>query len=71
MKTRTWPYGTTRTAKVIEAGTQVNPVEDSENEGHVLMNGAQDDTAKVGDTGKLIFTKGGPTGGFWKFTKDA
>lgn len=70
MKTRTWPYGTTRFAKVIETGRQFTMLEDDKGEGHVLINGAQDDTAEVGDTGILTFTKGGPTGGYWKFTRD-
>ncbi len=67
---RTWLYGTTRRAKLLESrrsGVQV--VVDELKEGHVLVFGAGDKTAQQGDSGILTFTKGGPTGGFWKFTK--
>jgi hypothetical protein len=45
-------------------------VRDDQNEGHILIGGAEDKTAEVGDTGTLTFTEGGPTGGYWKFKKD-
>lgn len=75
MKTRTWPYGTTRkgTLENIVRGRDgtAHVVLDDHNEGHVLVAGAQDKSAKEGDTGTLTFTKGGPTGGYWKFKKDS
>lgn len=76
MKTRTWPYGTTRKGTVIISLFR-NPspipkqmVKDDLNEAHVLVGDACDKTAVGGDTGTLTFTQGGPTGGYWKFTKD-
>jgi hypothetical protein len=76
MKTKTWPYGTTRKATVMSIirghkGIQMHIVSDNTGEGHILVNGANDETAKIGSTGTLTFSQGGPTGGFWKFRKDA
>jgi hypothetical protein len=75
IQTRTWPYGTTRLAKVVECIKQRHHLKaqvltDELGEGHVLLAGAQDESAKTGDRGTLTFTKGGPTGGYWKFKKD-
>jgi len=73
VETKTWPYGTTRLGKV-ESITLVygwHIVKDDQNEGHILTGGARDASAKVGDKGTLTFTKGGPTGGYWKFKKDS
>ncbi len=78
MKTRTWKYGSTLRGKVIEGGILNSPshvkwqahlIQDQNGEGHVLINGAFDPEAKEGDEGTLTFTKGGPTGGYWKFQK--
>jgi hypothetical protein len=78
--TVTHPYGTTRkaTVKFSFASTStthgpgprsVQLATDELGEGHILVAGACDPTAKDGDTGTLTFTQGGPTGGYWKFTK--
>lgn len=64
---RTWPYGTTRKGKVVETSANAQLVIDENGLGHILVGGAGDATGKVGDTGVLRFTKGGPTGGYWKF----
>jgi len=80
MTTRTWPYGTTRRGTVRIARMQ-NPfyaktsdaqiIVDDQKEMHACVGeSCADFTAKDGDTGTLTFTQGGPTGGYWKFTKD-
>lgn len=80
MTTRTWPYGTTRRAIVLKSN--LRPVgipdhvasgqllRDELGEGHVCVGDAGDQAAIAGETGTLTFTKGGPTGGYWKFQKD-
>lgn len=82
VKTVTHPYGTTRRATVIcarwrpkqlpaEAG-EAQLLKDEQNEMHILVGAsASDFSAKEGDQGTLTFTRGGPAGGYWKFTKDA
>ncbi len=70
MQAKTWPYGTTRKGVVEKSGNGWQIVVDATREAHVLMRGAQDDSAEVGDRGTLTFTDGGPTGGYWKFVKD-
>ena len=78
---KTWPYGTTRRGVVCIARwhpkslpadtTDGQLIRDELNEMHICV-GEQcaDFTAKAGDSGTLTFTQGGPTGGYWKFTKD-
>lgn len=66
---KTWPHGTTRKAVVLKDGVY-QYLQDEHGEGHVLMGDARDHSAKPGDKGVLTFTKGGATGGYWKFTKD-
>lgn len=81
MMTKTWPYGTTRRATVKIARWRPNHLHrdsddgqlliDELGEAHVCIGGScADFTARDGDAGTLIFTKGGPTGGFWRFVKD-
>lgn len=67
---KTWPYGTTRRATVLQTAAACQTLVDEKNEGHLLVRGAGDFTAKSGDTGTLTFIKGGLTGGYWKFVKD-
>lgn len=77
---KTWPYGTTRRAVVKIANWRpegLDPrastgqlLEDELGEMHVCVGAeAADFSAKDGDAGVLTFTKGGPTGGYWKFAK--
>jgi hypothetical protein len=76
----TYAYGTTRKAKVLKTNWRPKGLPDKApsgmllvdefKEGHVCVGECGDMTAKEGDTGTLTFTKGGPTGGYWKFTKD-
>ncbi len=74
---RTWPYGTKHRGRVLRTEKQGNTsaqfVEDltAKREGHILVGSAGDRTANDGDEGDLVFMQGGPTGGYWKFTKDA
>ena len=76
VQTKTWPYGTTLRGVVFVAritsqhSKSAQLIIDKTNEGHVLIGSAADFTAKDGDEGTLTFTKGGPTGGYWKFVKD-
>lgn len=67
---KTWPYGTTRRATVLTTTVNIQTLRDDKEENHLLVRGAGDFTAKSGDTGTLTFTKGGLTGGYWKFVKD-
>lgn len=78
---KTWPFGTTRRAKVIHAKYRPKGLDpraatgqfivDHLNEGHICVGEeCADFSAKDGDAGTLTFTKGGPTGGYWKFKKD-
>lgn len=73
MKTKTWAYGTTREGKVeaiVGSGASTTHiVSDEHHEGHVMTAGAFDENAAIGDKVRLVFTKGGPTGGYWKATK--
>jgi hypothetical protein len=80
MTTATHPYGTTRRGVVKLANWRpagLDPrasagqlIFDDQNEMHVCVGDCGDVTAKEGDSGTLTFTKGGPTGGYWKFKKD-
>lgn len=70
MLTVTYPYGTTRKGKVVDIVGRTQFVEDDVREGHILMAGAGDPAARIGDAGTSTFTQGGPTGGYWKFAKD-
>lgn len=73
-KTKTWPYGTTRQATVEGVvpqpdGRRIHIAIDDQHEGHLLLGDAADENAGAGDRGILTFTRGGPLGGYWKFTK--
>lgn len=66
----TYPYGATRKATILETHEFFHVAVDELGEGHVLLGfDAYDETAQANDKGILTFTKGGPTGGYWKFTK--
>lgn len=67
---KTFPYGTTRRATVLQTATTCQTLKDDKGEGHLLLRGAGDFTANSGDVGTLTFTRGGITGGYWKFLKD-
>lgn len=78
---KTWPYGTTRRGVVCIANWRPKGIpdniqsgqliKDEFNEMHICIGKeCADLTAIAGDAGTLTFSKGGPTGGYWKFTKD-
>lgn len=81
MEKRTWPYGTVLECEIVEARTGRHNGEkirilfaqvQNENklELHVLLGtGGDSAIAKVGDRGIITFMAGGPTGGYWQFTK--
>lgn len=70
---KTWPYGSTRHAEVVsveESGTRLGKIvalKDELGEGHVLIGPSSSDPCEPTDRGVLVFTQGGPTGGFWRF----
>ncbi len=80
MNVKTYPYGTTRKATVLKSNWKpvgLDPranagqlLKDELGEGHICVGDAGDASAIPGDKGTLTFTKGGPTGGYWKFQKD-
>lgn len=72
---RTWPYGTVKKATVIHTILDSNPkailVKADDSEGFLLI--GEETFPKdlaIDDKGEITFTQGGPTGGYWKFTKD-
>lgn len=76
MDERTWPYGTQLRAKVLErtkathAGKVVDMLvlQDRNGEGHIILGTSLH--GEAGESGTLVFTQGGPSGGYWKFTPD-
>lgn len=73
MRKRVFKYGDTRRAKVLDALDV--PVDalvcvDELGEGHIILGGTHD-AAEPGAAGTLTFMRGGPTGGWWRFTRDA
>ncbi len=77
MLVRTWPYGTTKRAKVLSVEqsvvrgrvVQIVVLQDDDGQGHVLLQRAQA-RVQAGDDGTLTFTRGGPMGGYFEFTRD-
>lgn len=74
MLSRTWAYGTTKRAKILDrfetrGGFELLIAIDSDNEGHVLF--GTHSSGEKGDEGRIVFTQGGPAGGYWKFHADA
>jgi len=76
MLTRTWPYGTVKHCDVIDVIREpkftlliCHADDDPSNEAHVCIYRPDDVTAEKGDRGRLVFTRGGPTGGYWKFSR--
>lgn len=66
---RTWPYGTIKAVEVlaVEAPNLLICV-DGNKEGYVLIwSDGEEQTAKVGDKGKITFMPGGPLGGYWRY----
>jgi hypothetical protein len=76
LQTRTWPYGTTKRVKVLNAVRNPRYVGlichcDEDGEGYVLtMRRPFYEEVQDGDAGTITFKEGGPTGGYWEFTGD-
>lgn len=74
MLTATHPYGTTRRCRVEDVilSRRLSTVIaiDELDEGHLLFYRRDQVEARKGDVGTLTFTAGGPTGGYWLFTRD-
>jgi hypothetical protein len=70
MKTVTFPYGTTRKGSVVDVIRGTIIITDENMEGHILTKTCCPQRVRSGDVGTLTFTKGGPTGGYWKFEKE-
>jgi len=81
MHTRTWPFGTTKPVIVLErkaARHKGHPIEVllvkeivtelKPNEAFVLIQ-KPTGIGDPGDRGIIIFTEGGPSGGYWEFTR--
>lgn len=68
MKTKTWPYGTEYKAEVMTVNKMLMAVHCPEiDEGFMLIGHGIKKLPKEGEIGKIIFTKGGPTGGYWQW----
>ena len=81
MNKRTWTYGEQRRGTVGDVQSKrfgdgpaqyIVTIIDDQNEGHILVgDSCVYDGIAFGDKVILTFTKGGPTGGFWKASKAA
>ncbi len=74
MQTRTWPYGTIKSVNVrgvknFTDGMQVIVLEEPGTREAFVLHQLPQEIAS-GDSGKITFTQGGPTGGYWEFSKD-
>jgi hypothetical protein len=74
-RTRTWPYGTLKTVRIVaiekakHKGKSIHVIGCVElgpdGEGHMLA-GVNPGKVKVGDVRTMEFTRGGPLGGYWE-----
>lgn len=67
---RTWKYGTVQAATVVDviaAGLYEAIVCESAGEAHILLGNPT--RAVKGEEGYITFKDGGPTGGYWEYTK--
>jgi len=68
--TRTWPYGTVKHVRVEDSHPYfIACVEDGANDDEAYLLVGRYPDVKTGDHGYITFTEGGPTGGYWQFTK--
>lgn len=78
MTTKNWPFGFTLRASVVTVfpgGTSPETPKctlliDDLREGHVLMGITHDIAPQKGKTVKMVFTEGGPNGGYFKITEE-
>lgn len=67
MKTRTWPYGTRKEVKIRSATGNLIIGEDGLEAFALIGHGLKgDQLPSVGSFRTIVFTQGGPTGGYWK-----
>ena len=71
---KTHQYGTSLKAKCesVKIGKEYTTMvfTDENGEGHICIYGNGDVQAAEGESGHLIFTKGGPEGGYWRWLGD-
>lgn len=68
LQKRTWEYGTELSGIVMVADPKLIVVHVPDiNEGFLLAEHGVKDLPKGGDLCTITFTKGGPTGGYWKW----
>ena len=70
--TRTWPYGTRKNVTVINsglarAGRVVLARETGTCEVFILVQGLEVWSPATDCEGVIVFSEGGPTGGYWRF----
>lgn len=69
-RTQAWPYGTRKEVEVFHVDYSNRPAvmmcAKVGDEGYVLIGGFPEGL-KEGNRGEIVFTKGGPTGGYWKW----
>ncbi len=78
MTTRTWPFGFALQASVVTVfpgghspeTPKCTLLKDNLGEGHVLMGITHDIPPVKGKTVKMVFTEGGPNGGYFKITEE-
>lgn len=71
MTPRTWPYGTTLEFTVDDVNHRGSLVivigKDENGEGHCMITEWDDmKDVRVSDVCRIVFTEGGPTGGYWR-----
>lgn len=66
---RTWPYGTQKNVKVMHASPRMIMCAD-QTEAYVLMRCGETTLPAVGSRVVIVFTPGGPTGGYWKLQRN-
>jgi hypothetical protein len=69
MKQKIVAYGTTVDVTVRSADEKLILVVDANKEGYILAGHGvkKRDLPAEGDQGRIVFTRGGPMGGYWKF----
>lgn len=68
---RTWPYGTTKTVRVLDVNSTVAGLqvvccyEQATGEGFLLLRRCKEQKPRPNEEREIIFIEGGPTGGYW------
>lgn len=77
MQTKTWIYGTVFNCEVISAQNSTKmsmlsvavTMDDGHKEGFTIIDNPDPNLPAIESKGTITFTKGGQTGGYWKFKK--